>query len=121
MKLKYHKIRNVPKEVCTAEQMIAYNMAWRAHISFQDDYDRAKTISAICVDDVVQQAIAYHLMVWERDYCSPDGSHYKKSNAKLNIDAIKACLQAGMKGYFEKHFIASDYDRVGKAFPAYYL
>ena len=24
----YHKIRNVPLEVCTAEQMVAYNIAF---------------------------------------------------------------------------------------------
>ena len=31
MKLQYHKIRGVDKSVCTAEQKIAYNMAWRIY------------------------------------------------------------------------------------------
>lgn len=35
--VKYHKIRNVPLEVCSAEQKIAYNLAFNIHINY--DYD----------------------------------------------------------------------------------
>lgn len=31
MKLQYHKIRGVEKAICTAEQKIAYNIAWRIY------------------------------------------------------------------------------------------
>ena len=35
--IKYHKIKNVSIEICTAEQIIAYNLAFNIHINY--DYD----------------------------------------------------------------------------------
>lgn len=111
MKLKYHKIRNVEKSVCTAEQMIAYNMAFRAHISFGDRFRKLE--SSIAKDD------AYHEIIncMFRQY--RNGYDYKPG--KFNEDAIQAALNAGLRSYLENPFIAQDYESVGKAFPANYL
>ena len=38
MKMKYHKIRNIDIKTCTAEQKIAYNMAFSADITFGDRF-----------------------------------------------------------------------------------
>ena len=45
--MKYHKIRKIEKTVCAAEQMIAYNIAFRQHISYQHDFDIATNYEAI--------------------------------------------------------------------------
>ena len=43
--MKYHKIAGVEKAVCTAEQKIAYNLAFRAHIANQSEFDRVNAIN----------------------------------------------------------------------------
>lgn len=111
IKLKYHKIRNVPKEDCTCEQMIAYNMASRSCTSFIDKFKKAKECSEMCANNFVNDIIDYQIKSYME--CYP--------NSKYNIDAIQSCLRAGLKKYLEKPFIAWDYKQVGKAFPAYYL
>ena len=111
MKLKYHKIRNVEKAICTAEQMIAYNMAFRAHISFGDRF--RKLDSAMAKDDAVHGIIANLFKQYHNGY------DYKAG--KFNEDAIQAALNAGLRSYLEKPFVAQDYETVGRAFPAHYL
>lgn len=107
----YHKIRGVCKSVCTAEQKIAYNLAFRAHISYQDVYNKAKTISGVCVSDILRQIVEQemHEFSFSADY------------GKYNEDAINAALNAGIENYLNNPFIASDYATIGKAFPALYL
>lgn len=41
--MKWHKIRNVPIDVCSAEQKVAYNMAFRVHINQGDQYRALQT------------------------------------------------------------------------------
>lgn len=111
----YHKIRNVPLEVCTAEQMVAYNIAFATHINYQDKYDKAKAISSICADDLVRDIILMEVQNFKRGM---EEGLYKKN---FDIDAIQACLNAGLVNYLDHFFIATDYEKVGKAFPAHYL
>ena len=109
--MKYHKIRNIPLDVCTAEQKIAYNIAFRAHISFQDKFDEARKKSQICVSEIVDKIISAEMKCWKLDH----------GKSAYNIDAIFSALRAGLEKYLENPFIASDYGKIGKAFPAHYL
>ena len=109
--MKYHKIRGVDMETCTAEQKIAYEMAFRAHISFGDAFNKldsgfAKTEAVIKIRDCMMKQYR-------------DGYNYKPG--RFNEDAIQSALHAGMRDYLEKPFIAYNYESIGKAFPAHYL
>ena len=112
--MKYHRIPNVPLEVCTAEQKIAYNLAFRAHINFQEKYDEARKISGVCRMDVVNQIVNCEMENYKRTYCDGKKSRY-------DIDAIFAALRSGIDEYLKKPFIAADYKSIGKAFQANYL
>lgn len=112
MKLKYHKICNVPMEVCTAEQKIAYNLA-----TFYDFYgkrmreaEESKTFTTSAILEFVYDAIAEML----KDYQEQHGNKY-------NIDAIQCALNAGLQEFWRKPFIPLSYKEIGEAFPAYYL
>lgn len=111
--MKYHKIRNVAKETCTAEQMIAYNLAFRVHISYQDDFNRVNAMNPGVarheIASLVKEAIRHYTLAYD----------YKPG--KYDLDAIAAALQAGLYDYLCKPFIATDYSQIGKAFPANYL
>lgn len=113
--MKYHKILNVAMDVCTAEQMVAYNIAFAVHINYQDKYDKAKAISSICADDIVRDIILMEVQNFKKGM---EEGRYKKS---FDLDAIQACLNAGIADYLDKPFIATLYEQVGKAFPAHYL
>lgn len=111
MKLKYHKIRNVPLEVCTAEQKIAYNLAWSNIDIIKKSYDRCMTGTQ--KSDVVLEAVNMCIRHWKNSY-----SHENK----YNIDAIFSALMAGMEKYINtKYHILLSYDEIGKMFPANYL
>lgn len=108
--MKYHKIRNVEKTVCAAEQMIAYNIAFRQHISYQSDFDQVNACdpeaAASYCEKLVNNGLARFRM-------APD---YKPG--KFDEEAISYSLNAGLYGYLLKPFIASSYETIGKAFPA---
>lgn len=109
--MKYHKIKGIEKSVCTAEQKIAYNLAFRAHISYQDIYDKARYVSAICVSDIIHQIVDQEM----KEYS------FSSDHGKYDMNLIKSALSAGLKQYLDNPFIASDYERIGKAFPANYI
>lgn len=98
--MKYHKIRNIPLDVCTAEQMIAYNIAFA-------NYDWIRTR---CFDN------------W-RDEIRTIIRRYKTDPKfkRYDMDLVQSALLAGFEQYARYPFIASDYERIGKAFPALYL
>lgn len=110
MMMKYHKIRGIPLDVCTAEQKIAYNLAFEISINGEQKYKEARKISAICADELLHDLIKWKFDSWMRLY-----------GGKYNDDAIYACLLAGLAEYLIKPFIATEYQSIGKAFPAYYL
>lgn len=90
-----HKIPGVDQSVCCAEQMIAYNLAFRAHIN-----DNAKRWNAAEIVDF--QVNSFH-------------REYPKS--RCNLDAIHAALENGLAAYLAKSFIAWNYEQIGAAFP----
>lgn len=109
--MKYHKISGVELKTCTAEQKIAYNLAFNAHISFGDAFNNldsgiAKAEAVIKIRDRMMNQ--YRL-----------GYNYK--HGRYDEDAIQSALHAGLRNYLEKPFIANDYESIGKAFPAHYL
>ena len=106
--MKTRKIRNVAKEVCTAEQKIAYNLAFRAHISFGDKYRTAT--SGVDKSNIFVTARDIEIAAFKRE-CG---------DKKYNIDAIFVALNQGLKDYLSKPFIATDYAEIGKAFPIPY-
>lgn len=109
--MKYTKIRNIPFDVCTVEQKIAYNLAFRAHISFQDKFNTLKAEQKFetVISEFISDIIRFEIKEYSQNYTIG------------NIDAIFSALNAGLRNYFEKPFIASNYDDIGKAFPANYL
>lgn len=97
--MKYHKIRNVPLNVCTAEQKIAYNIAFANYTWIrQTGVNWRAEIQKIC-------------------------SRYAKDPKfqRYNMDAVQSALYAGFEEYAYYPFIATDYEKIGKAFPALYL
>ena len=111
MKLKYHKIKNVPLEVCTAEQKIAYNLAHSNIYIIKESYDRCTT--GIQKSDIVSEAVNMCITNWKNSY---------SYQSKYNIDAIFSALMAGMEGYMNtKYHILQSYEEIGKMFPANYL
>ena len=105
---RHHKIRGVPIEVCSAEQKIAYNIAFYGHISLGDEYRNALRVSKNRADQILNEIIDIEFGSWMRTY-SPRNNY--------DDDAIKECLIAGLADYLVRPFIASDYETVGRAFP----
>lgn len=112
MKLKCKKIKNIDKSVCTAEQKIAYNLAFRAHITFGDKFRQAikNNETAMNLNDYVIQCRDFVLKQWKNS----------KDHDKYNEDAIFCALNSGLKNYMENPFIASDYETIGKCFKLEY-
>lgn len=109
--MKYHKIYGVDKAVCTAEQKIAYNIAFRLHIGLGDKY-RALP-SAVAKAEAFRAAIDIAMHDYRNSYDYTPG--------KYDEDSIFCALAAGLAGYLEKPFIACNYESIGAAFPAHYL
>ena len=96
-------------EVCTAEQKIAYNLAFRWADLYQKSYDEATT--EILKSEIIFKTIRF---------CIDD--YRAKNDSKYNLDAIQCALNAGMKNFFDtKYKILTSYEDIGKTFPAYYL
>lgn len=109
--MKYHRIPGVDKAVCTAEQKIAYNMAFRLDINMGDKYRTLSTGWAKA--EAWQSAARMALQDYRNSYTYKPG--------KYDEDAIFCALNAGLADYLESPFIATDYETIGKAFPAHYL
>ena len=115
--MKYHKIRNVPLEVCTAEAKIAYNLASTYATEYRNAYKKnTSNISRIAVSDLVSETVNWCIKMWK------DGEPHQTTPDKYDIDAIFCCLNAGMENYFKSDYtILSDYKEIGKIFPSLYL
>lgn len=97
--MKYTKIRGVEKEVCTAEQKIAYNIAF----ANRDYFSRA----GFTIADAARAGVEM--------FCR---SHPK---SKFDVDAIFSALMSGLEEYYKGPSILWDYESIGKTFPALYL
>lgn len=113
MKLVYHKIKGVDKSICTAEQKIAYEIAFRLHISYQDRWDEMRSMKAAesAMSNAISDLIGEGMAMFDRS----------KWSARMNQDAVFAALNAGLRSYLDKFFIATNYEQIGLAFPANYL
>lgn len=88
--MKTHKIRGVDKSVCTAEQKIAYNIAF-------------------CYLNINGFSADGALNVWRGSAQAAEG--------RYNAEAVEAALRAGADAYRAKPFIACRYEQIGEAFP----
>ena len=114
--MKYHKIYGVALEVCTAEQKIAYNIAFRRHISHQERFDALESMGAS--ESAKSEAISRLCQLGLENFRMSYG--YKPG--RFDEDAIMAALHAGLRSYLEsKHQILGSYEEIGKMFPAHYL
>ena len=112
--MKYHKIRNVPIDICSAEQKIAYNIAFRLRSTYYDDYKQAAACCRICEEDFLNSLIKQGMK--EYSY-TKDGK-----NGKYDIDAIFSSLRSGIREYMQdKYSIYTSFEQVGKTFKASYL
>lgn len=106
----YHKIRNVEKFVCTAEQKIAYNCAF---LIFEDS-----RYNWLGNTDKARSVLAYH----ETRAIAEQIERLARSGCKCNLDAVQCALNAGLHDYiFGKYHILTSYEDIGKTFPANYL
>ena len=100
--MKYHKIKNIDKSVCTAEQKIAYNLAWYECCG-------AENLTADDCENVIEGCMKH----WSREIAKCPKS------AQYDSDAILASLNAGMRNYIASGCrIPSSYEAVGEMFPA---
>lgn len=98
-----HKIRGVDKAVCSAEQKIAYNIAWR--IAEELHYNGA----SFSVEDE-RGAVEDYRRAWLRDYPS--------AARKYDTGAIFAALASGLHDYLTAGGrIMTSYAEIGRAFP----
>ena len=108
--MKYHGIGGVKKTICTAEQKIAYNLAW----SYKDILlpNFKKCTWGFQKNGFVREAVRYLTEQFEKNY----------PLSKFDIDAIYCCLGAGLEEYYNNGGkILWSYEDIGAAFPALYL
>lgn len=115
--MKYHKIRNVPLKVCTAEAKIAYNLASTYATDYRNTYKKnASHVSEIAISDFIYEAVKWCMKMWK------SGNTYQTSSNKYDIDVIFCCLNAGIENYFKGDYaILSSYEEIGRIFPSRYL
>lgn len=94
----FKKIPNVGKDICTAEQKIAYNFAFRYR-----DFDGSKELTDLL------------LVVVADIKCNP------KLMKRYDIDSIIHCLRNGYIEYRKNHpAILTDYKTIGEIFYSLY-
>ena len=108
--MKYHGIGGVKKTICTAEQKIAYNLAW----SYKD----------ILLPNFQKCSCNFQKSGLVRDSVRYLTEQYKKNYplSKFDIDSIYCCLGAGLEEYYNNGGkILWSYEDIGSVFPALYL
>lgn len=103
-KIKCYKIKSIDKNVCCVEQKLAYNIAFRCHISYGDLYKKCET-------EIQRHELLINMRNRYMGYLSES-----ENNQKYNPDALFVALNNGLRRYIEHPFIASDYESIGKAF-----
>ena len=110
--MKYHKIKNVPLEVCTAEAKIAYNGAFLDYREILEVYN--KCTCNFQRADIIREGVQ---LIMNRRIL-----HNVEICKKYNIDAIQSCLNIGLENYLnEKYHILSSYKEIGQIFKSAYL
>lgn len=104
MKLKCKKIYGTEKNICTAEQKIAYNYAFSYHDLYKDL--KNDFIPGFVRSELLHKAINF--------ICSDIKT--KELDKKYNIDAIVIAFRNGFETYCKKPFIATNYEEIGKFF-----
>jgi hypothetical protein len=108
-KIKVRKLRNVEKSVCCQEQKFAYNIAFRCHISFGDNYKKQ-------MDNVTEAEKNKAIFEMRDFYLNTDEVKRGLEKLKLNKDAVFIALNQGLRDYIEHPFIATDYKEIGERF-----
>ena len=103
--MKLHKIPGVPMEVCSAEQKIAYNLAFRLHINRGDE-------CLVLPDERKEKAIEQ----LSKEAMEGYRSAYTYKPGKYNEEAIFSCLSSSLTKYLEKPFIAASYNQISNIF-----
>lgn len=106
--MKMHKIRGVDKEICTAEQKIAYNYAFRYRNIMERIRDSDTT--AMAKEESYQQVVDWVIR----------GVKDNGIDKKYNIDAIVHCFRNGIKNYLNRFSIITSYEEIGKTFECLY-
>lgn len=102
MKLK--KIYGVPLDVCSGEQKVASNYAWRYRDILRRNYEIAKSKS-----DFINKAASDIADEFTRVY----------PESKINSDAVRLALIGGLEQFITGggSGIFTSYEEVGRAFP----
>lgn len=106
--MKMHKIYGVDKNICTAEQKIAYNYAFSHRTWLEMIYksDNTEVVKSEAYQDVISLVAK----------CLKDNG----TDKKYNIDAIIHCLRNGIENYMKQHSILNSYEEIGKTFVCLY-
>lgn len=83
--MKYHKIRGVDKSTCTAEQKIAYNMAWYIWNDCRYDWTACRT--RIDWSEQENDAIRDYIDHWQR------ATMQKKTKDVILTASFAPCVQ----------------------------
>lgn len=112
--MKYHKIRGVPLNVCTAEQKIAYN------IMFAEKDCVLRRMKTVENPADGMQLFRNSIPVLAHKFAADFSRNYP--DCRVDIDGVCSALMNGMEKYVlgEKD-IAWSYEEIGKMFPALYL
>ena len=103
---KVKKIRNIDRDVCCAEQKIAYNYAFSYYDIFLKKYQAAQ--DAAHKEEITQQAV---------DFVLKDITYTDKTVLKYNVDVIIIAFRNGFENYCNlKHHILNSYEEVGNLF-----
>lgn len=116
---KSHKIRNVEKSVCCAEQMVAYNIASRVRGTYGDKF--RQTVKRGAFGDPENPFNEWTEQ--EKKDCAleclqPEWRCYMlEPSNRYDTDFIYMLLRENLVGYLEgKYSIATDYKTVGEWF-----
>lgn len=110
--MKYHGIRGIKKEVCTAEQKIAYNLAFAWYDIALKQY--SKLPMQFQKSALVEEYVRKMVSDFQRTYGD--------SPKEYDIDAIFCALMGGFENYIKAGCpICKSFEEVGKMFPAAYL
>lgn len=108
--MKTHKIRNIDKSICCAEQKIAYNIAFRCDVWKHNEFEKLRAIYPGEANRACHDLRDFYIKQYKAQY----------PHSNINLDAVFHCLTNGLYNYMCNPFIATDYETIGKAFPILY-